>query len=220
MPDEPTTDAPTAKAEIFISRNNQTHGPYPRDVVASWINTGKVNRFDLACTDQTPWQPVEKLLWPERFVASAPAPTPVSSTGMTGKQLALIIGGVTAFALLIIVAAVVDIAQKPSAPAPTKTSSSQIASTGNPAHDILLSLSPSDQATSLGKSVGEGCVGNYAYFMGMARDTRNVFWSVRCTNGKSYEVMISPDATGSTRVLECDVLQLVTKIRCFEKLQE
>jgi hypothetical protein len=91
--------------------------------------------------------------------------------------------------------------------------------TGNPAHDILLTLSPSDQATSLGKSVGEGCVGDYAFFMGMAKD-KNVFWSVRCTNGKSYEVMISPDAYGSTKVLECDVLQLFTKIRCFEKLQE
>jgi hypothetical protein len=220
MPDEPTTDPSIAKPEIFISRNNQTHGPYPREVVVSWVNTGKVNRFDLACTDQTPWQPVEKLLYPERFVASAPAPTPISSTGMTGKQLALIIGGATIFVLLILIAAIVDIAQKQSAPTPTKTTSSQTASTGNPAQDILLNLSPSNQATFLGKSVGEGCVGTYAYFMGMAPDTRNVFWSVRCTNAKSYEVMISPDATGTTKVLECNVLQLVTKSRCFEKLRE
>jgi hypothetical protein len=115
---------------------------------------------------------------------------------------------------------VIKVSQESSVQRSTNASSSQIATTGNPAHDILLTLSPSDQATSLGKSIGEGCVGSYAFFMGMARDTKNVFWSVRCTNGKSYEVMISPDATGSTQVLECEVLQFVTKTRCFEKLKE
>ena len=220
MPDEPNADAPVPKAEIFISRNNQTHGPYPRDVVANWINTGKVNRLDLACTNETPWQPVAKLLWPDPPVAPAPAQSAVTTTGLSGKHLALIIGGVILFVVLIVFAVVLDSARQPSRSVTTKTSSSQTTTTGNAAHDILTTLSPNDQATSLGKSVGEGCVGNYAYFMGMARDTRNAFWSVRCTNGKSYEVMITPDASGSTKVLECDVLQLVTKIRCFEKLQD
>src|SRR5437870_6683167 len=91
MPNETTADTSAAKAEIFISRNNQTHGPYPRDVVANWIGTGKINRFDLACTDQTPWQPVERLLWPERFAQPRATDIPVTTTGLTGKQLALII---------------------------------------------------------------------------------------------------------------------------------
>jgi len=159
-----------------------------------------------------------KLLWPERFAATTATAGPLF-TGLTGKQIALIIALPVIFIGALAVLVAIEDSQKSSV-SRSNNSSSQVATTGNPAHDILLTLSPSDQATSLGKSVGEGCVGNYAYFMGIARDTRNVFWSVRCTNGKSYEVMISPDATGSTRVLECDVLQLVTKIRCFEKLKE
>jgi hypothetical protein len=105
----------------------------------------------------------------------------------------------------------------------SKTSSTETANiptTGNVAHDQLLALGPNERAVALAKVVGEGCVGEYAFFMGLANDTKNAFWSVRCTNGKSYEVQVSPDAGGSTRVLECDVLQALTKIRCFEKLQQ
>lgn len=52
--------------EIFISRQNQTHGPYPRDIVEEWINQGKLSAFDLACTADSAWTPLGQLLWPER----------------------------------------------------------------------------------------------------------------------------------------------------------
>ncbi|HKO96535.1 MAG TPA: hypothetical protein VJU86_06075 [Pyrinomonadaceae bacterium] len=58
MSDQIPDETPTPKAEIFISRNNQTHGPYPCNVIENWIHTGKINRYDLACTDTTPWQPI------------------------------------------------------------------------------------------------------------------------------------------------------------------
>ncbi len=93
MPDEPTADGSEPKAEIFISRNNQTHGPYPRHVIESWINTGKINRGDLACTDKTPWQPVAQLLWPVQYAKA--------TSGLTGKQWALIIGAIAVFIVLI-----------------------------------------------------------------------------------------------------------------------
>src|SRR5207247_11019754 len=156
---------------------------------------------------------------PERFAQPRATDIPVTTTGLTGKQLALIIAVPVVVIGLLAVLVMLEESQKSSVSRSPDSSSSRPATTGNPAHDILLTQSPSGQATFLGKSVGEGCVGSYAYFMGMAKD-KNVFWSVRCTNGKSYEVMISPDVYGSTKVLECDVLQLVTKTRCFEKLQE
>ncbi len=101
MSDEPRADASEPKAEIFISRNNQTHGPYPRHVVESWINTGKINRYDLACTDNTPWQPVGKLLWPAQYAKA--------TSGLTGKQWALIIGAIVGFVVLIAIARLLTI---------------------------------------------------------------------------------------------------------------
>jgi len=73
------------------------------------------------------------------------------------------------------------------------------------------------QAKALGQVAGEGCAGKTAFFMGMLPDNR-ASWSVLCTNGKSYNVSISPDAGGSTKVLECSVLKTIGRVDCFKKL--
>ena len=104
MPDEPSADTPTAKPDIFISRNNQTHGPYPRDVVENWINTGKINRYDLACTDKTPWQPIAKLLGPDQFAKA--------TSGFTGKQWGLIVAAIVGLMILAAVVSYFDNQQK------------------------------------------------------------------------------------------------------------
>ena len=93
-----------------------------------------------------------------------------------------------------------------------------IASTGNPAHDLLVTHKESEQAFLLGKIVQEGCSGNRAFYMGMDKE-HDAFWSVGCTNGQSYEVEVHPDSTGSGKVLECSFLKLV-HINCFEKLSD
>ncbi len=39
---------------------------------------------------------------------------------------------------------------------------------------------------------------------------------VTCADGKSYVVMIANDAEGSTSILECSMLTLVSKVECFK----
>jgi hypothetical protein len=76
-----------------------------------------------------------------------------------------------------------------------------MAGSGNQTHDILIAMPADQQAAVLGRVVGEGCVGASALFKGM-EPGNEADWRVRCTNGKSYGVSISPDAAGSTRVME------------------
>jgi hypothetical protein len=76
-----------------------------------------------------------------------------------------------------------------------------MAGSGNQTHDILIGMPADEQAAVLGHVVGEGCIGASARFKGMEPGNA-ADWSVRCTNGRSYSVSISPDAAGSTRVKE------------------
>src|SRR4029453_10703973 len=65
----------------------------------------------------------------------------------------------------------------------------------NRAHDSLMSLSPSGQADMLGKMVGEGCQGETAFYMGMETEglaKNTAYWSVKCTNSKSFFVGVDP----------------------------
>ena len=120
MDEETLIETPTPKAEIFISRSNQTHGPYPRNVIENWINTGKINRYDLACTDKTPWQPVAKLLWPDQFAKA--------TSGLTGKQWGLIIAVMGGF---IVVAGIVRSLDNPKESSLTSNSAYQTQSATN-----------------------------------------------------------------------------------------
>jgi hypothetical protein len=103
----------------------------------------------------------------------------------------------------------------------SRTSAPTVAveNTGNPAHDRLMGLGASAQALLLGQIAGEGCSGDSAFYMGMDKET-NAYWSVRCTNGRSYQVQIQPNATGSTSIMDCDVLKAVAKVSCFAKLDQ
>jgi len=110
-------------------------------------------------------------------------------------------------------------------------------STGNPANDKLLALPQSEQASVLGTIAGAGCVGNRAFYMGIFSRTQpgqtkkeqqlaailqmdhNAFWSVGCTNGASYEVEISADEAGSTKVVNCSVLKVVGHSDCFVRFK-
>jgi hypothetical protein len=84
----------------------------------------------------------------------------------------------------------------------------------NSTSDRLAALPPSKQAAILGQVVGEGCVGKTAFYQGDSNDG-SAFWNVRCTNRQSYSVMISPDAHGSTKVLDCSMLRAIAHTECF-----
>jgi hypothetical protein len=109
-------------------------------------------------------------------------------------------------------------AQSNSTPAVSSTAEALVpASTGNRAQDKLETFTDNQQAAFLGYAVQEGCEGTQAYYMGMDH-RHDAFWSVMCANGRSYNVEISPDSTGSTRILDCSVLQAVAGMSCFTKL--
>ena len=84
-----------------------------------------------------------------------------------------------------------------------------------------LSLSPEARATILGKTVGEGCVGKTAFYMGMAESgfaKDKGFWSIRCQDNRAFVVEVNPD--GTTIVLECAVLKRVGGGECFKRLAD
>ncbi len=92
----------------------------------------------------------------------------------------------------------------------------EIPSTGNIAHDHLMAMSEAEQASIL---VPDDCVGDRAFYMGMDKRDHSAQWSVGCTNGKSYGVMIHADAKGSSRIIDCSALKLI-HIDCFAKLSD
>jgi hypothetical protein len=98
--------------------------------------------------------------------------------------------------------------------------------TKNPLNDHLLSLSPKGQAERLGKAVqlfGDACNGKTAFYQGSMDDrphqdpffrTHAAFWSVKCTNGASYQVEILPNGDGA--IVECSIVE-ATYGHCFKK---
>jgi hypothetical protein len=96
---------------------------------------------------------------------------------------------------------------------PTSPAATQVSSAG------LLSLTPEARAQMLGKVVGEGCVGKETFYMGTGTSglTKDKdFWSVRCRDGRSYQVQANSDGTSS--VLECSVYKVIHAGECFKPL--
>ena len=58
------------------------------------------------------------------------------------------------------------------------------------------------------------------FFQGLEPEG-GAFWSVACGNGHSYIILIENDARGSTRVMDCALIQSLTKGRneCFKELK-
>jgi hypothetical protein len=91
------------------------------------------------------------------------------------------------------------------------------AGSGNPTHDHLLLLPPAEQAKTLAKGVGQGCVGVAAFPMGVTPTGKAkglAYWSLRCKDGRSFALQIAPDAEAV--VIDCRVLQANGK-ECFKK---
>jgi hypothetical protein len=99
------------------------------------------------------------------------------------------------------------------------TASSIAHAAGNGANDYLLSVKPEAQAATLAKAVGEKCVGRTAFYMGIVKSgfgQGKGFWSIRCTDDRSFVVQVNPDGTSS--VLECAVLKRMNAGTCFRTL--
>jgi ribosomal protein L40E len=107
----------------------------------------------------------------------------------------------------------------------------------NEGNDLLIRASPAKQAAMLASVVrsgpeGESCIGQTAFYQGkqdtkpptpgkrrvkvMKGDEGSAFWSVRCTNGKAYQVMVRPNGSGN--VMDCAVwAALLGRQECFRK---
>jgi hypothetical protein len=54
-------------------------------------------------------------------------------------------------------------------------------------------------------------------FMQQGESDGSMFWNATCSNGKSYAIGINP--SGSTRILECEVLKQTVGADCFTPLR-
>jgi len=92
----------------------------------------------------------------------------------------------------------------------------------NTAHDTLLKLPTAKRNATLSRFMeasDERCKVIESFFQGFDK-TGMAFWSVRCSNAKSFSVSIENDAGGSTKILECSVLKFVSGVECFKKFDE
>jgi hypothetical protein len=88
---------------------------------------------------------------------------------------------------------------------------------GNPINDRLLALPSAEQAKTIAQNVGQGCVGTSAFPMGVVSTDKwksLAYWSVRCKDGRSFAIQISPNA--QIFVVDCQTLRANGK-ECFKK---
>jgi hypothetical protein len=99
----------------------------------------------------------------------------------------------------------------------TGPAAAQKAMSGNLVNDRLLAMPPAEQAKTLAKNVGHGCVGTSAFAMGVV-DTAKwkslAYWSLQCKDGRSFAIQIAPNAEAF--VIDCRVLHANGK-ECFKK---
>ena len=89
----------------------------------------------------------------------------------------------------------------------------------NEAHERLKKLSDKDRNAALSVIVranGDPCTVTKNFIQGEPIKEGNAFWNVRCSNGKAFSIMIEPDAKGSTRVLDCAIMEELHMSNCFK----
>lgn len=87
---------------------------------------------------------------------------------------------------------------------------------GNSANDNLLAMPPDQQAKMLTKGI-KGCVGESPFPMGVTTTGKAkgyAYWSVRCKDGRSFAVQISPKSQATAA--DCRALEGSGK-ECFKK---
>jgi hypothetical protein len=92
------------------------------------------------------------------------------------------------------------------------------AGSGNPTNDRLLALPQDQQAALLTKGI-KGCAGEAPFPMGVTTAGKAkgfAYWSVRCKDGRSFAVQITPDVKGTTQAADCKALEGSGK-ECFKK---
>ena len=89
---------------------------------------------------------------------------------------------------------------------------------GNSVNDSLLAMSADQQAKALTKGI-KGCVGESPFQMGVTATGKAkgyAYWSVRCKDGRSFFIEITPDARARVTANDCRLLE-GTGRECFKK---
>lgn len=105
-------------------------------------------------------------------------------------------------------------------PKPPKERPVASASERNAAHAKMLKFTEEERLalmTQFMQQSGEVCNADKSFFRGIDPKDDTAYWSISCTNGKSYQIAISSDSKGSTRMAECEMLKAMG-VNCFEKL--
>ena len=95
-------------------------------------------------------------------------------------------------------------------------------STGNKTHDLLVGLPEAGRAEALADLIAaskQACgTATRTFFQGIDA-SKVATWNAGCSNGRNYTVHIEPNATGTSRVVDCEVAKAVSKIDCFVKIE-
>lgn len=80
-------------------------------------------------------------------------------------------------------------------------------------------LSPEQRGTTLAvllKRSGETCeAAARTFFQGL--DAKgNAYWNIACKGGKTFSIRVNNDSVGSTNIVDCAMLKLLT-VKCFVK---
>src|SRR5438093_13116428 len=125
--------------------------------------------------------------------------------------------------LLLFLSALIVFAALGGGPVPSTQPDRQSAATAsappNPAHTALYNLSDPARNAVLTKFMaqsGEHCVVVKTFFQGFDAEG-DAFWNVACRNKQTWLIGLNPDAAGSTRILECEVLKWMAGVECFKK---
>ena len=91
----------------------------------------------------------------------------------------------------------------------------------NQAHNTISNLSEQQRSALFSKmltSEDAACATVSRTFFRGTDASDNAYWSVQCKSPKAYQIQISPNASGSTKVLDCAVAKALG-INCFGKFK-
>ena len=104
-----------------------------------------------------------------------------------------------------------------------KVLQSPTASTGNRTNDMMLASPESVQLLALQANVNHAypedqCTGTRVFYMGVG--DQEGYWTIGCSNGRSYEIRVKNDTEGTSEVVDCQLLKALGVDACFHTVEE
>ena len=98
-----------------------------------------------------------------------------------------------------------------------------IGSNANPINNQVVALSEENRQNIFARVMqreGERCPSVSKTFLQGQSSDGAAFWSIACTGGKDWQIMIKNTTTGDMKILECSVLKAVGGGLCFAKFKK